>query len=96
MTFTAQAEDEMRRIAVRRARAKLGFQTHLLIYVLVNAGLAVINYTTWSSHPWFLYSVGGWGIGLLAHGLSAYGVGSGRAEAMVEREMQRLRQTARR
>ena len=94
MTFTPHAEDEMRRIAVRRARAKLGFQTHLLVYILVNLGLAVINYSTWSSHPWFLYSVGGWGIGLLAHGLSAYGVGSGHAEAMVEREMQRLRQAS--
>ena len=43
------AEDEelrLRRIAERRADAKLGFRSHLMVYAIVNAGLVAINLTT--------------------------------------------------
>ena len=90
------SEEDMRRTAVRRARAKIGFQQHALIYVLVNGGLAAINLTTSPGNLWFLYPLGGWGIGLLSHGLTVYGFGGGRHEAMVEREMETLRRQGRR
>ena len=40
---------------------------------------------------WFHYSLFGWGVGLLAHGVSVYGVSPGSREAAVQREMERLR-----
>lgn len=85
------SEDDLRRAATRRANAKLGFQHHLLVYVVVNAGLAGLNFFTSWSYPWFLWCAGGWGIGLVAHGLSAYGFSHDRREAMIQAEMERLR-----
>jgi hypothetical protein len=46
-----------------------GFYIHLSVFVLVMAGLAVVNALTgrvW----WVLWVLLGWGIGVLAHGLA--------------------------
>ena len=49
-----------------------GFYTHLMVYVIVISVLAYFNYTT-TSFPWALFPALGWGIGLAAHGLRAFG-----------------------
>jgi hypothetical protein len=87
----SMTEEDMRRVAVRRANAKLGFRQHAFIFALVNAGLAGINLISSPGYLWFVWPLGGWGIGLLSHGLSVYGVMTGDREAMIEREMARLR-----
>jgi len=87
----AMSEADMLRLATRRADAKLGFQRHAFIYVLVIAGLAGVNLLTTPAWPWFLFPLGGWGIGLAAHGLAVHGDLSGRRQAMIERELARLR-----
>jgi hypothetical protein len=84
-------EERLRRRAVRRVRAKLGFRNHLLVFVLVNAGLAAINLITSPRYLWFLYAMGGWGIGLLVHGLTVHGRTSGLREDMIAKELERLR-----
>jgi hypothetical protein len=58
--------------ALRHARALRGFYSHALVYVLVNAGLAAINLATSPERVWFAFPLFGWGIGLLAHGLSVF------------------------
>jgi hypothetical protein len=58
--------------ARRHARALRGFYSHALVYVLVNAGLAVVNLLTTPERIWFGFPMLGWGIGLLAHGLSVF------------------------
>jgi len=88
-------DDALRRSATRRADAKIGFRTHALVYVLVNVGLAALNLLTSPHYLWFPFPLAGWGIGLLAHGLSVYGVTSIGREEMIEREMERLRQRSR-
>ena len=88
------AEDEelrLRRIAERRADAKLGFRSHLMVYAIVNAGLLAINLTTSPGYLWFVWPMAGWGIGLLAHGFSVYAHADGQREQMVEKELTRLR-----
>jgi hypothetical protein len=92
MTPGTMTEDEMRRVAVRRANAKLGFRQHAFIYVMVIGGLAAVNLLTSPGYLWFVWPLGGWGIGLLSHGLSVHGVMAGDREAMIEREMVRLRE----
>ena len=95
MTIEPMSEEEMRRKAVRRAHAKLGFRTHLTVYVIVNLGLAALNLVTSPHHLWFLWAASGWGIGLLAHGVSVYFGGSNLREQMIAKEMERLRAEAR-
>ncbi len=84
-------DEELRRAATRRADAKIGFRAHALVYVLVNLGLTALNLLTSPGHLWFLWPMAGWGIGLLAHGLSVYGVTSIGREEMIAKEMERLR-----
>lgn len=84
-------ELELRRIAERRADMKIAFRSHLIAYVVVNAGLVVINLMTTPGEYWFQWPMFGWGLGLLAHGIVTYGdVGYAR-EQMIEAELKRLR-----
>ena len=84
-------EDELRRTAERRVTAKLGFRSHLFIYLLVNAGLVVLNLVTSPGYFWCLWPIAGWGIGLLAHGFSVYGAGHADRERMIAAEIARMR-----
>lgn len=54
----------------QRADARLGFRIHAFVYVAVNLFLALVWALTsdgFTVMPWFLFPVGGWGIGLAAH-----------------------------
>ncbi len=86
-----RSDEELRRAATRRADAKIGFRAHALVYVMVNLGLAALNLVTSPGHIWFPWPLAGWGIGLIAHGLSVYGATSMGREAMIAKEMERLR-----
>jgi hypothetical protein len=63
------SNDAYRR-AEKRVNELRGFYSHLLTYCIVNAGLFLINYLCTPQHWWFLWSLLGWGIGLLCHGLT--------------------------
>jgi signal transduction histidine kinase len=65
-------EEELVRRARRRARAEVGFYTHLMSYLGVMAFLALINLMT-TRYPWFLWPALGWGIGLFAHYMAVFG-----------------------
>jgi 2TM domain-containing protein len=55
--------------AKQRVAALKGFYIHLFVFVLVLAGLFVVNLLT--GQPWWvLWVLFGWGIGVLAHGLA--------------------------
>ncbi len=41
--------------------------SHLVTYIAVNLGLFLLNMMTSSGYPWFLFVVGGWGIGVASH-----------------------------
>ena len=85
---------ELRRLAIRRADMKLAFRSHLMAYVLVNAGLVAINLITSGLDPfWAIYPMLGWGIGLAAHGVTVYMNGEGMRDRLIEEELQKLRRT---
>jgi hypothetical protein len=85
---TEQARIE--KLALRRAKAKLGWFAHAAIYVLVNLGLVALSLA--NGRNWAIYPLLGWGVGLLAHGLSVWMLPPGGAllGRMVERERARL------
>ncbi len=56
----------------RQIRSRRAFLLHASIWFAVNLMLVVIWAMVGGGHPWFLYPLLGWGIGLVAHGASAY------------------------
>jgi len=54
------------------AQKRVDFKYHLLIYVLVNAGLWVIWALTYTGYPWPVWPLLGWGIGIFFHYLGVY------------------------
>ncbi|MDT0621968.1 2TM domain-containing protein [Croceitalea vernalis] len=58
--------------AVERVKCIKSFYTHLTIYFLVISALAYINYST-TSFVWVIFPAVGWGLGLISHGLRAFG-----------------------
>ena len=84
---------ELRRLAIRRADMKLAFRSHLFAYVLVNAGLVGINLITSPDYFWFVWPMLGWGLGLLAHGVTVYVDGESMRDRLIEQELEKLRKS---
>lgn len=85
------------------AKARTKFQSHLLTYLVVNAGLWLLwAFTTQpfeSRHhhdflPWPIWATVFWGVGVVSQGLAAYG--SLNRGARTQREYERLRAQAQR
>lgn len=83
-TQAAFREREARRILRRRA-----FYLHLSVYLAVNAMIFVIWLLAGGGFPWFLFPLMGWGIGIVAHGASAFLLASP-ADIVLEREQRRM------
>ena len=60
-------------LALAHVRKIKAFYVHLTQYVAVIGLLAAVNLFTYSGYPWFLWPAFGWGIGIVAHGLAAFG-----------------------
>ena len=58
--------------AQERIEELRGFYSHLASFVGVNLFLVMINLTTSPGTWWFIYPLGGWGIGLLCHAFSVF------------------------
>jgi hypothetical protein len=64
-----RAEDEdRRRRRERSARGqRKGFRIHATVFAAVQILLVVIWALAGTGYPWFLFALGGWGVGLAAH-----------------------------
>lgn len=67
--------DEKYRRAKRRVAAIKGFYIHLIVYIAVITLLFFIDFLT-PGGWWFYWALLGWGIGILAHALSVFGITS--------------------
>jgi hypothetical protein len=63
----AEAEDRRRRRERAARGARKSFQIHATVFVAVQLLLVVVWALVGMGHPWFLYALFGWGIGLAAH-----------------------------
>jgi len=83
---------ELMKEAERRAEEKLGFYIHFTVYCAVNAMLFFIWFFATKGFPWFLFPLGGWGIGILFHFLSTF-VFTRRLilKKLMEKELERLK-----
>ena len=86
-------QDPLYRQARKRVEMKMGFLVHLSVFVLVNAGLALLALLG-GGRPGWPFPHGGWALGLLIHGsvtlLSLQGAGL--RERLLAQELQALRQ----
>ena len=92
---TGMSEEEIYRQAKKTVEEKKGFYIHLIVYICVNAILVVIWAFTDRGHgvPWFVFPLGGWGIGLLFHflGVFVFSRPSDWEKKQIEKEVERLK-----
>ena len=84
-------DQERREAAVKRLKARREFGQHVVVYVLVNALLVVIWFST-GHHGgiggfWPMWSMLGWGIGLVMHAWETFQRPIG--EGAIQKEMGR-------
>jgi fatty acid desaturase len=85
-------EQDLQRRARRRVNQKMGFYIHATVYLLVNLGLAAINFAG-GGKAWHMWPLAGWGLGLAIHGFVTFASlnGDGLRERMLDDEVERLR-----
>jgi hypothetical protein len=84
-------ERKIVRKARHRVRSRVGFMWHFVAFVLVNLAAVAINLHYSPGYLWFVWLLGGWGVGLLAHAMAVFMM-SGQTDSMVEREIEREKQ----
>jgi hypothetical protein len=90
MNATIHQDQDLEQLARKRAGAKLGWYTHLCVYIAVNLLLATLSYL--SGRHWAIFPAVGWGIGLAVHGAVVFLVtgGAGLHERLIQQERERL------
>ncbi len=82
-------QDEARQRAYQRIKAKRGFWTHVVTYLVVNLFLVGVWYfTSPGGYFWPVWVMGGWGIGLAMNAWAVYGE-KPISEADIDKEMRR-------
>ncbi|MEF8879990.1 MAG: 2TM domain-containing protein [Candidatus Thermoplasmatota archaeon] len=93
-------DKELREKAEKRAEEKIGFYTHLTVYIVVNLFLIIIWFfnggSSWFSKgegvfPWFIFPLFGWGIGISAHFVGVF-TGGDFKDKIAEKEYEKLKE----
>lgn len=83
--------NESRAAARKRLEERRGFVPHLIVYLVVNAGLVLLWVMTGADGLfWPIFPLLIWGVGLLMHGWNAF-VSRPITDADVDRELNRER-----
>jgi len=91
--MTQMSEEEIRKIATERVKAKKGFFSHLTAYILVNLMLIAIWYFTGAKYFWPMWVLLFWGIGLIVNAIAVFARrDTGWEKREVEKEIERIKQ----
>ena len=86
------SEEQIYEEAKKRVEAKRGFYKHLLIYVVVNIILVIIwAFPAGGGYPWFLWVIGGWGIGVLINFVEVFVWPKGSDKGAIEKEVEKIK-----
>ncbi|WP_278035300.1 2TM domain-containing protein [Flavobacterium nitratireducens] len=69
---TNKSEFERYEAAQKKVKKLKDFYSHLLTYVIVVSFLAFINFYYTPQYLWFIWTLMGWGIGVLFHALGTF------------------------
>jgi hypothetical protein len=83
-------EDKKYERAKKRVEEIRGFFIHIFIYVVVNIGLFLLNIIASPNELWFYWPLFGWGFGVLAHGISVFGLGGLLGKEWEERKIKQI------
>ena len=93
-------EDETYQRAKKRVEAIRGFYEHFVAYIIVNAGLFIIDLLTSPDSWWFYWPLVAWGVGLVFHAVSVFlsqgMLGRDWEERQIQKFMQREQQRSQR
>ena len=86
------SEEQIYEEAKKRVAAKRGFYKHLFVYVLVNIILVFVwAFPAGGGYPWFLWVIGGWGIGVLFNFVEVFVWPKGGERAAIAKEAEKLK-----
>lgn len=63
---------EVKQEQISNSQQRKGFQSHLFIFIAINAFLVILNLLVSPGYFWAIYPILGWGLGLLLHGIKVY------------------------
>ena len=91
--MTAQmSEQQIYEEARKRVQAKKDFYKHLIIYLVVNIMLVIIwAFPAGRGHPWFLWVLGFWGLGVLFNFLEVFVWQRKSDKGAIEKEAEKIR-----
>jgi len=92
---SGMSEEELYSQARKRVEERKGFYIHFALYIAVNILLVIIWAVTGAGFPWFVFPLGGWGIGILFLFLEVF-VFSRQTDwekRQIEREVERLKKS---
>ena len=76
--------------AQKKVKGIRGFYEHLTVFIFVTVILVVINLITSPEYLWFIWCIGGWGIGVVFHGLKVFGYSPFFNKEWEERKIQEI------
>jgi hypothetical protein len=82
--------EDFKRIARRRVKARIGLYIHAAVYIAVNAFLAMVQSQATPQYAWALWPAAGWGLGLAIHATVVLLGQSGLRERMEADELRKL------
>jgi len=93
---TGMSEEQIYEQAKKRVEAKKGFFIHFTVYIVVNIMLVLIwAFAAGGGFPWFIFPLGGWGIGILFHFLGVFVFGRKSDRTAIEKEAERIKREQR-
>ncbi len=91
-------DEKLMKKAKKRVEEKKGFYGHLSTYIAMAIFFMVMNFVTWDGEFWFFFPLLPWGVGLLIHYFSVFGLpfnqilSSDWEDKELAKEIQRLQQ----
>ena len=90
------SEEQIYEQAKTRVEEKKGVIIHFIVYIVVNIILALIwAFAAGGGFPWFIFVLGGWGIGLLFHFLGVFVFKKKSDSAAIEKEAEKIKREQR-
>jgi len=84
------SEQERYDRALKKVKARKNFYINVVNYFIINILIFVINYITSPGNWWFYWVTIGWGVGLVFHAFSVFGISEKFGDDWEKKKVQEL------